>query len=161
MSRRPRQSWPPLIVASKKPPWLWWRDMALTLAMWMVFAIMLETEFELFFGHYLERLGLGDFNTNAHWARFFGLLEPYVWLIVMLLAILAASTVATIHRLRRSLLLDPPPPLQPAEQAPHVRMDVAALAAARALRNVVVHVEPDGTHRVEPRHASTSSPPPP
>ena len=151
MSRRPHQSWPPLIVASEKPPWLWWRDMALTLAMWMVFAIMLETEFELFFGHYLERLGLGDFNTDANWGEFFRLLKPYIWLIVMLLAILAASTVATIHRVRRSLLLDPPPPLQPAEEAPHAGMDVAALEAARALRNMVVHVEPDGTHRVEPR----------
>ena len=151
MSRRPHQSWPPLIVASEKPPWLWWRDMALTVAMWMVFAIMLETEFELFFGHYLERLGLGDFNTDANWGEFFRLLRPYIWLIVMLLAILAASTVATIHRVRRSLLLAPPPPLQPAEEAPQAGMDVAALEAARALRNMVVHVEPDGTHRVEPR----------
>jgi hypothetical protein len=39
-------------------------------------------------------------------------------------------------------------------------MDVAALVAAREQRDVVVHVEPDGTHRVEPRHACTSSSPP-
>jgi hypothetical protein len=160
MSRRPPESWPPLIVVSDKPRWLVWRDFALTLAMWAIFAIMLETEFELFFGHYLERLGLGDFDTNAHWARFFRLLEPYAWLIVLLLALLGAATMATLHRVRRSLLLTPPPPLQPAEEAPHARMDVAALVAAREQRDVVVHVESDGTHRVEPRRASTSSSPP-
>ena len=75
MSRRSYETWPPLIVASEKPRWVWWRDFALTLLMWLVFAIMLETEFELFFGRYLERLGLGDFDTNANWARFFERME--------------------------------------------------------------------------------------
>ena len=146
--------WPPLIVVSDKPRWVAWRDAALTLAMWTLLAIMLATEFELFFGHYLERLGFGDdFNTKAHWARFFGLLEPYIWLIVMLCAMLAASTVATIHRLRRFLKAAAPPPLTVADQAAYGGMDVAGLVAARELRNAVVHVDPDGTHRVEARLA--------
>ena len=46
--------------------------------MWAVFAIMLETEFELFFGRYLERMGLGDFDTEGKWAGFFEALRPYV-----------------------------------------------------------------------------------
>ena len=151
MSRRPYQTWPPLIVVSDKPHWVVWRDFALTLAMWAIFAIMLETEFELFFGHYLERLGFGDFDTNAHWARFFRRLEPYLWLIASLLAMLAATTVATLHRIRRFLKAAPPPPLQPAEEAARGRMDVASLLAARELRNAVVYVDADGAHRVEPR----------
>ena len=153
MSRRLQESWPPLIVASEKPPWVVWRDFALTLLMWLIFAIILETEFELFFGRYLERLGLGDFDTNANWARFFQRLEPYLWLIAMLVALLAASTVATLHRLRRFLKQAPPPPLQAAEEARRSRMDAAVLLAARELPNVVVHVAPDGTHRIEPRNA--------
>ena len=156
MNQQPQRSWPPLIVVSEKPRWVVWRDFALTLAMWLMFAIMLETEFELFFGRYLERLGLGDFDTNAHWARFFQRLEPYLWLIVMLLALLAASTVATVHRLRRFVKQAPPPPLRAAEEARRGRMEVATLLAARELANVVVHVTPDGTHRIEPR---VSSPP--
>jgi hypothetical protein len=95
MKRPAAGSWPPLIVVSDKPRWVAWRDATLTLAMWVLLAIMLETEFELFFGRYLEKLGLGDFDTQAHWARFFRLLEPYVWLIVMLCALLAASCVRT------------------------------------------------------------------
>lgn len=157
MSRQPQKNWPPLIVVSDKPRWVVWRDFALTIGMWLIFAIMLETEFELFFGHYLERLGLGDFDTNANWARFFQRLEPYLWLIVMLLALLAASTVATVHRLRRFLKQAPPPPLQAAEEARRGRLEVAALLAARQLANVVVHVTPDGAHRVEPRASSRVS----
>jgi hypothetical protein len=33
-------------------------------------------------------------------------------------------------------------------------MDVAALLAARELRNAVVHVDPNGSHRVEPRQVA-------
>jgi hypothetical protein len=151
MSRRPYETWPPLIVVSDKPRWVVWRDLALTLAMWAIFAIMLETEFELFFGHYLERLGLGDFDTNGNWAVFFRRLEPYLWLIAALLAMLAATTVATLHRIRRFLKDAPPPPLDAAEAAARGRMEVASLLAARELRNAVVYVAADGTHRVEPR----------
>jgi hypothetical protein len=81
--RRPQENWPPLIIASEKPRWVMWRDFALTLLMWLIFAIILETEFELFFGRYLERLGWGNFDTNANWAQFFQRLEPYLWLIAM------------------------------------------------------------------------------
>jgi hypothetical protein len=154
MSRRSQESWPPLIVASEKPRWVVWRDFALTLFMWLIFAIILETEFELFFGRYLERLGLGDFDTDANWARFFQRLEPYLWLIAILVALLAASTVATLYRLQRFLKQAPPPPLQAAEEARRGRMDPAVLLAARELPNVVVHVAPDGTHRIEPRQES-------
>ena len=52
--------WPPLIVASTTPTWVKARDVVLTLVMWVLFAIMLRTEFDLFFGRYLARLGLGD-----------------------------------------------------------------------------------------------------
>ena len=151
MSRRPHETWPPLIVVSDKPRWVVWRDLALTLAMWTVFAIMLASEFELFFGRYLERLGLGDFDTNAHWERFFRRLEPYLWLVVMLLAALAASTVATLHRLRRFLRLSSPEPLQLVEEARRGRMDPAALKAARELRTMTVYVASDGEHTVKPR----------
>ena len=150
MRRQTHEPWPPLIIASEKPRWVMWRDFALTCAMWAVLAIMLATEFELVFGRYLERLGFGDFDTNPHWARFFRRLEPYFWLIVMLTALLAASTVATLHRLRRFLKASPPTPLQPAEEASRARMRVANLLAARQLRSVVVQVSPDGAHRIEP-----------
>jgi hypothetical protein len=154
MNGRPPKTWPPLIIASNKPRWVIWRDGALTLAMWVLLAIMLETEFELFFGRYLERLGLGDFDTNAHWDVFFRRLEPYLWLIVMLTVLLAASTVATLHRLRRFLRTTPPPPLPPVEEAARAKMPLADLVKARELRNAVVYVEADGSRRVEARQVT-------
>jgi hypothetical protein len=154
MSRQPDETWPPLIVASDKPRWVWWRDFALTLAMWLAFAIMLETEFELFFGRYLEHLGLGDFDTNANWARFFERLRPYIYLIISIVAFLAAAALATIARYYRALQLPPPAPLAVVREAHRARMDETDLLAARELGNVVVHIAPDGTHRVERRRAA-------
>ena len=154
MKRVAHENWPPLIIASEKPRWVIWRDFVLTLAMWLVLAIMLATEFELFFGRYLERLGLGTFNTDAQWGRFFRLLEPYIWLTVAMFALLAATTMATLHRMQRFLKTVPPPALAPAEEAAHGRIGLADLLAARDLRNVVVHVEADGSRRVELRQAT-------
>ena len=154
MSSHSYETWPPLIVASTKPRWVWWRDFALTLAMWLVFAVMLETEFELFFGRYLEHLGLGDFDTNANWPRFFERLKPYVVLAIVLVALLAMAAIATILRYYRMLHRPLPVPLAAAQQARRAGMDEAALLAARDLDDAVVHIAVDGTHRVEPRQAT-------
>jgi len=145
------RAWPPLIVASRQPAWMRRRDFLLTLAMWLLFAIMLETEFELFFGRHLERLGWGDFDTNPNWPRFFERLRPYVYLIFVLIAFVAAAAVATIARYFRAQRLPPPVPLPAAAQARRANMAETDLLAARQLANVVVHIAPDGTHRIEPR----------
>ena len=156
-ARKPHDTWPPLIVVSDKPRWVTWRDFALTLMMWIGFALMLETEFELFFGTYLERLGLGDFQTEAHWDVFFVRLRPYIGLVGLLVFTLAITTVATLLRVRRALKLRPPPGLTPAEEAPRAGMTPEALVDARAQRLAVVYVEPDGRHRVEPRIPSAAT----
>ena len=151
MTRRPHETWPPLIVASEKPLWVTWRDFGLTLAMWVMFAIMLETEFELFFGRYLAKLGLGDFQTEAHWDIFFQRLRTYIALVIVLLVALVGSTFATLHRVRRAILLHPPAPLPLETEAPYARMTPEALLAARQLKCATVYVDPDGKTRVEPR----------
>ena len=151
MMRPSLTNWPPLIVVSNKPRWVWWRDLGLTVFMWAVFAFMLEAEFELFFGEYLERLGWGDFDTEPDWEQFLRRLRPYIGLIIMQVTALGIAAVSTIHRFRVAFRRPLPHPLQPAEEARRGRMDVAALLAARELRDAVVYVEPDGTHRVEPR----------
>ena len=153
MSGHPYDKWPPLIVVSNKPRWVWWRDFALTLFMWLVFAVMLETEFELFVGRFLEHLGLGDFDTNANWARYFERLKPYVYLVLVLLFFLAGAAVATIRRYYRMLHRPLPPPLAAAQLARRAGMDEADLLAAREFADVVVHVAPDGRHRVVPHPA--------
>jgi len=152
MSRRPHDGWPPLIVASEKPKAVWWRDLALTIVMWVLLAIMLEAEFELvFFGHYLKHIAWADLHPEPDWPLFFERLRPFVYLIIALVTLLAAAAVATVVRYFRALRRRPPPPLPAATQARRARMDETGLLAARQLANVVVHIAPDGTHRVETR----------
>lgn len=148
---QPTMPWPPLIVATTAPGWVRRRDFFLTLLMWVLFALMLETEFELFFGHYLERLGWGDFSTEANWAIFFQRLRPYFRIVVVLAVALAVASVRTLLRRHRSLRLAPALPLPPDEEAADVGLDAATVAAAREWRVSVLHIEPDGRYRVERR----------
>ena len=39
--------WPPLIVAARPPRWMTSRDHLLTFIMWLLFAMMLETQFDV------------------------------------------------------------------------------------------------------------------
>ena len=159
MTDRPvveRVPWPPLVVASTKPTLVKVRDIALTLLMWVLFAIMLETEFELFFGHYLERLGLGDFNSEGRWPEFFDALRPFVQVALVLVSLLLVAGLLTLRRVARGRMLPQPAPLTAGDEARRVGMDEAELIAARELRVVVVHIDADGRYRVEPHRVDQS-----
>jgi hypothetical protein len=150
MSDRERP-WPPLIVATSTPAAIRWRDLLLTVVMWGLFFVVLESEFELYFGAYLEHWGFGDFDTDADWAEFFHLLLPYLEVSAVLIATLALVNALGVKRRRRSLSIEPPPPLTLAEEARRAGMGEAELAAARELRIAVVHIDADGKLGVEPR----------
>ena len=143
--------WPPLIVAHSKPRWVVWRDALFTLMMWVLFAILLETEFELFISRQLVRLGLGDFRTDPNWAEHFERLAPFIAVAVILICLLMLASIFTRRRRRRGLLMPPPSLLSIADEARRVGMDEAELAAARELRVAVVYIDEDGTHRIVPR----------
>lgn len=147
--RRPHESWPPLIVAATTPTWITWRDILLTVLMWVLFAIMLETEAELFFGKYLERLGLGDFHTEAHWLEFFERLQPFIQTTVILVGALLVAGLLTLRRRKLALLLPQPAALELAADSRRAGMDEAALLAARDFPIAVVHFEANGVHRIE------------
>jgi poly-beta-1,6-N-acetyl-D-glucosamine biosynthesis protein PgaD len=148
--------WPPLIVASTKPTFVKVRDTALTLLMWLLFAILLETEFEMFFGHYLQRLGLGDFDSEGRWLEFFQALRPFVQVALVLVSLLLVAGLLTLRRVARGRKLPQPAPLTAGDEARRVGMDKAELIAARELRVVVVHIDGDGKYRVEPHRVDQS-----
>ncbi|MGZ5904367.1 MAG: PgaD family protein [Reyranella sp.] len=148
--------WPPLIVAGKKTTFIKVRDVALTLFMWLLFAIMLETEFELFFGHYLQRLGFGEFDTKGRWLEFFEALRPFVQVALLLVSLLLVAGLLTLRRVARGRMMPQPTPLAAGDEARHVGMDEAELLAARELRAVVVHIDADGRYRVEPHRVDQS-----
>jgi poly-beta-1,6-N-acetyl-D-glucosamine biosynthesis protein PgaD len=148
--------WPPLIVASTKPTFVKVRDTALTLLMWLLFAILLETEFEMFFGHYLQRLGLGDFDSEGRWLEFFQALRPFVQVALVLVSLLLVAGLLTLRRVARGRKLPQPAPLTAGDEARRVGMDEAELIAARELRVVVVHIDGDGKYLVEPHRVDQS-----
>lgn len=148
--------WPPLIVASTKPTFVKVRDTALTLLMWLLFAILLETEFEMFFGHYLQRLGLGDFDSEGRWLEFFQALRPFIQVALVLVSLLLVAGLLTLRRVARGRKLPQPAPLTAGDEARRVGMDEAELIAARELGVVVVHIDGDGKYRVEPHRVDQS-----
>lgn len=143
--------WPPLIVARTKPTWVTVRDVVLTLVMWALFGLMLKTEFELFFGRYLERLGMGEFDTQGRWLEFFQALGPFVQVALVLVSLLLVAGLLTLRRMARARSLPQPAPLMAGEEAKRVGMSEAELIAAREHRIVTVYIDADGKHRVERR----------
>jgi hypothetical protein len=143
--------WPPLIVAASAPRLIRWRDFLLTLLMWIVFAIMLETEFELFFGRYLERWGLGDFDTDANWPIFFEKLTTFLLTTMVLVWLLTLASLLTLRQRRRGLSLPASAPLGLAEECRRSGMTEAELLSARSLRIAVVHIDAEQCHHVTGR----------
>jgi poly-beta-1,6-N-acetyl-D-glucosamine biosynthesis protein PgaD len=143
--------WPPLIVAKHVPRLVKWRDILLTLMMWVVFAVLLDIEFELFLGRYLQR-GLSPLDTNADWSEFFERLMPYLLAAATLAGSLIMFSLRTVRRRSRALLLPQPAPLETSDQAHRAGVGEAELIAARDQRIVIVHVDPDSTHRIEVPH---------
>ncbi len=143
------QPWPPLIVAKHIPRLVKWRDILLTAMMWGFFAILLDTEFELFLGDYLEQLGFGPFDTKGNWLVFFDLLMPFLLMAAVLAGALAMFSLRTLRRRSRALLLPQPAPLETAVQAHRAGLDEAELIMAREQRIAIVHIDTDGRHRIE------------
>ena len=142
------QPWPPLIVAKHVPRLVKWRDTLLTLMMWGFFAVLLDIEFELFLGHYLQP-GLSRFDPDAKWPMFFDRLMPFLLTAAILAGLLIIFTVRTFRRHSRALLLPKPAPLETADQAHGAGLDEAELIVARDQRIVIVHIDADGRHRIE------------
>ncbi len=149
---RSNRPWPPLIVASHIPRVMKWRDIVLTTMMWGFFAILLDTEFELFLGDFLERLGYGPFDTKADWLVFFELLMPFLLLAAILAGALVIFSLRTLRRRSRALLLPQPVPLATADQSRRAGLDEAELIAARDQRIVIVHIDNNNRHRIEVPH---------
>ena len=148
-SNRP---WPPLIVARHTPRLVKWRDILLTAMMWGFFAVLLDTEFELFLGDYLEQLGLGPIDAKANWPVYFNLLMPFLLMATILAGVLVIFSLRTLRRRSRALLLPQPAPLETANQAHRAGLEEAELIVARDQRIVIVHIDTNGRHRLEAPH---------
>jgi hypothetical protein len=136
------RQWPPLVYASHKSGWIRWRDRALTAGMWLIFAAMLNREFELFFGPYLEplgldplllRLGLGDLGMKVNLAEFLANLAPYMAVIVVLVLGLSTFSIHTLVRRYRAIRARNPAPLSLISQARDAALAPAIAGGAAAI----------------------------
>ena len=145
--------WPPLIVARHVPRLVKWRDILLTSMMWGFLAVLLGTEFELFLGDYLKRLGFVSFDTDANWSVYLDRLMPFLLMAAMLASVLIIFSLRTLQRRSRALLLPQPALLQPPPQAHRAGLDEAD-GSRRATNGLLsfISIPTEGT--VSKRHAS-------
>jgi hypothetical protein len=129
--RRPERAWPPLIVAAHKSRWLRVRDFAITAAAWMLFASMLNHEFELVadtglrrlgLGSLFDRLGVADVAMKFDLFLFLEPLAPYLIVVAALLVFLCGFALHTLLRRHWSLGGPRPPPLSLVRQAWHAAL---------------------------------------
>ncbi len=150
-ARPPPQGWPPLITAAGQPPWMLWRDRALTMLMWIVFAIILETEAELTIAHVIAIIKGVEPEIPANWDQFMNSLFPFTLVIIALVSWLVFFGLLTMRRRLRTMLLPQPPPLAFALEAQRAGMEAPSLAEARRLDLAVAHLDAAGHYRIEPR----------
>lgn len=148
-----KERWPPLIVAEHVPRLVKWRDVLLTLFMWGLLVLLLDTELALFFGRLLGRLGLGSFNADPNWPDFFERLMPFLVTAAVLAAGLVLAGLYTLrHHRWRAPLLPQPISLSVGDQAHGAGLEETALAAARDQRIVIVHIDADGRYQIATPH---------
>jgi hypothetical protein len=125
--------WPPLITA-KRSFWMRARDFVLTTVMWIVFIVMLEGEFGLVFGYYLDRLGVravferigfSDLTEGSR-LQFAQDLLPYLGMALILVISLGSFAIDTIRRRREALQGPSAPSLSTAIEASHAQLSTMA-----------------------------------
>jgi hypothetical protein len=137
------RAWPPLVWAPHQPAWVRARDFLLTGAMWLLLAMMLNNEFELFLGVYLERLGsdawlhrlgLLGFDPKLDWFAFGRHLLPYLFVVFVLVASLTTFAAHTLLRRQSALREAKPQSLSFDRQARHAALPPMAAGAGVASR---------------------------
>ena len=121
-----KKDWPPLILSSRRPAWIRWRDAIMTTAAWLLVSLMLLSQFRLVLGHYgspldiyplFQRLGLSQSDVSVGLVKDLVRLAPYFLVVFLLLAFLSTFAMHTLTRRRQALQEKPPQPLALATQA--------------------------------------------
>ena len=140
--------WPPLITSARQPAWMPWRDRLLTLAMWLLLALLCRNSIALAFDLLREAAGIDRRRPHPDFALFWARLEPYLIVTALLLMWIVTFGMVALRRLRRrSRHAAPELPL--AEEAATRGVTPDALDDWRAARIAVVHVDAPGRMRAE------------
>jgi hypothetical protein len=150
----PFADWPPIITHARHGRLVDLRDTLLTLLMWAALLLILYTEMRFAWESLMVLLGRSDAQIDAELALFWRRMQPLLWLMGALVAMLAVATLLSRKRRKEAIAETQPAPLPEAEVAAIAGLSEAAMAAARGHRIAVVHRNPDGTLRVEAKAAT-------
>jgi hypothetical protein len=149
----PFADWPPIITNARHGRFVDLRDLLLTILMWVLLLGILYTEIRFAWDSLMVLLGRSDAHIDAELALFWRRMQPLLWLMAALVAMLAIATILSRKRRDEAIAGRQPEPLPEDAIAALAGISVAALEAARVHRIAVVHRMPDGTLRVEAKVA--------
>jgi poly-beta-1,6-N-acetyl-D-glucosamine biosynthesis protein PgaD len=142
--------WPPIISGTRRPRWILWRDVAITLFMWGVFLVITEIEFALIWQKppFLSGRPAGSADFGFQMVR--QEIRPALGFILVLVAVLGVATLVSRRR-RASALLQPQPSPAPDDQlARDLGMSQVQLQAIRQRKIVILNVNERGNVSVAP-----------
>jgi hypothetical protein len=140
--------WPPLITVAVRPAWVVWRDRGLTVLMWFMFAVLLQSEFQ-FLVDRVAAFTLEEETPDPQWRYFWHMLWPFLRISALLVVGLFVAGLMSLARGRRARRLPPPAPLPLPDEADAKGLDAMSLLRARTLKRCVVAIGDDGRYRIE------------
>jgi hypothetical protein len=141
--------WPPLITTAVRPAWVVWRDRGLTVLMWFMFALLLQSEFQ-FLVDRVSAFTMAEKAPDPHWRYFWEHLWPFMRISALLVIGLFVAGLVGLARARRASSMPPPLPLSSAVEADAKGLDEETLRRARTLKRCIVAIGDDGRYRIEP-----------
>ncbi len=135
-------NWPPIISGARRPTWMLWRDIAITLFMWGVFLVLVEIEFAIVGG---ELAGISIETGGVGFEEIRGELRPAVWFIALLVAVLGFSTLLSRRRRARALLQPQPSPAEDEVLARDLGISEQSLETLRRQKIIALDLNACGT----------------
>lgn len=154
----PTPDWPPIITNARHGRWVDLRDMALTILMWGLLLLILTTELRFAWDSLMVLLGRSDAQIDAELAQFWRRMQPLLWLMAALVAMLGIATILSRRKREAAIAGQQPQPLPEETLASLAGLSVAVLAEARTHRIAVVHRAADGSLTVTERPMPAQKP---
>lgn len=143
MSLPPDKNWPPLIEKGAVPPFIYVRDVVLTIIAWLVLALFLGDLFYYLYDYFSYPHFRYSKTRGPDWATIWLHLESFVYLavfIVLFLIVWGFARRRTLRRIRDSV---EPPVLSLEELLARRKMSPERLSELHAEKIVVVNFDAD------------------
>lgn len=138
-----KPDWPPIISGARRPRWIVWRDVGITLCMWGIFLLILEIEFAIVWSR-LPSLDGRFVYSNLGFSAIRTELRPAMVLIIILILVLGISTLFSRRRRANALLLPQPSPVADEDLARDLNISSEQMETFRKQKVIVLDVDAQG-----------------